>query len=593
MIMHPTAGDPTAIETTVAQEMRKLFAVSDNEAFNRLLAFVGQREANESMWRAGMPTARITHHLCRTGGDVRISPRIDLVSESGTYTMKERRSNLTMEFPPLKETDVGLGYLKGGVQQNTPMSFAQKNRMSLPDFHRLIIKMTRPDLKMAGDDGSPFELDDSDRSFLMDCMKLFPREAGFKDHGDDYCKLLLPGLSRVLPRKRWRIYNKIGRAYGFTVDTAYVTDTESQKAFFVTAAIYTNSNQILNDDKVDEYSGVADPFFEALGEVLARYVWKLPPVRGIWVSRFDWKTKEDVEKVIEDCSVVGITDVMFQVRGNGTVFFESVLEPWAEEIGAKHPGWDPLATMISLAHTKGMKIHAWVNVSPAWRGLEPPSDPQQLYNSKPEWMWYDQHGKRQPLSKDFYVSLNVCLPEVREYLVHVVTDLLERYSDIDGLHLDYMRFPNEPPAIPAGSGIDYPRDSRTVQLFSDSTGAPSPDADRRAWHRWRCDSVTDLMDKFRQAVNCLNSHRKYDKRLLLSCSVGPVREAALEHLQDWAPWLTKGFLDMAFPMNYCSRTDLFASRLNAWKPFVSGCPVTAGIGMYLCKDADACAQIKK
>ena len=135
-------------------------------------------------------------------------------------------------------------------------------------------------------------------------------------------------------------------------------------------------------------------------------------------------------------------------------FYPSKIEPWAEQFDYQDPGYDPLATALREAHARDMELHAWMNIMPAWRGTKPPTCPDQIYNTHPEWFWYDQHGNRQALSR-FYVSLNPCLPEVREYLVRVLEEVVANYP-IDGIHMDYIRFPSEPPATPRGSGIDYP-----------------------------------------------------------------------------------------------------------------------------------------
>ncbi|MGE0481604.1 MAG: glycoside hydrolase family 10 protein, partial [Phycisphaerae bacterium] len=161
--------------------------------------------------------------------------------------------------------------------------------------------------------------------------------------------------------------------------------------------------------------------------------------RAIWVTRFDYKSEADVQRIIRNCADAGFNQVVFQVRGNANAFYDSKLEPWAVELGGKHPGWDPLAVAVRAARARKVGLHAWVNVMPAWRGTKPPANPEQLYNKRPEWFWYDQHGNRQALS-DFYVSLNPCLPEVREYHVDVFEEIVARY-DVDGLHLDYIRFP--------------------------------------------------------------------------------------------------------------------------------------------------------
>src|SRR5262249_6341290 len=144
---------------------------------------------------------------------------------------------------------------------------------------------------------------------------------------------------------------------------------------------------------------------------------------------------------------------------------------------------------------RDLKIKAWINVMPAWWGTDPPRDPAQLWNEHKDWLWYDQQGKVQPFSDKFYVSVNPCLPQVRRYLCDVVRDLVSRY-DIDGLHLDYIRFPNE--RVPAKA--DYPRDKETVRLFAGSTGK-QPEQDDAAWDAWRTEQVTNLLRDMRLTVH--------------------------------------------------------------------------------------------
>jgi len=274
-------------------------------------------------------------------------------------------------------------------------------------------------------------------------------------------------------------------------------------------------------------------------------------IRAIWVTRFDYRTRRDVIDIVRNCHSLGLNTILFQVRGNGTAFYRSRLEPWADELGGDDPGFDPLAVACGEAHRLGMAMHAYVNVLPAWRGADPPQNPDQLYNKHPDWFWYDQTGRRQPL-QSFYVSLNPCLPQVRRYLVDVFHELVTRY-DIDGLHLDYIRFPSEPPAS-GPAGADYPRDPRTVALFTRQTHR-RPDDDPAIWSRWRTDQVTQLVRQIRTMM-----HRTKPK-LILSAAVGADPDAHRRtYHQDALRWMREGLIDWVMPMNYTSDPGLFARR---------------------------------
>ncbi len=292
------------------------------------------------------------------------------------------------------------------------------------------------------------------------------------------------------------------------------------------------------------------------------------PTRAIWVTRFDYKTADDVSRIITQCADAGFNAVLFQVRGNGTAFYRSTIEPWADELGGSDPGFDPLALACELAHARGVQLHAWVNVMPAWRGTQPPANPEQLYNKHPEWFWYDQFGHRQALSS-FYVSLNPCLPEVRAYLVGVMRDLVARY-DVDGLHLDYIRFPNEPPATPRGSEIDYPRDARTLALYRAETGL-APDDNLAAWNHWRTEQVTRLMAAIHEMM------RDARPDAALTAAVGSVRERALHHYQDPYTWLRRNLLDAVVLMDYTDSPEVFRRRIETWLAEGFNQPIVPGL----------------
>ena len=292
------------------------------------------------------------------------------------------------------------------------------------------------------------------------------------------------------------------------------------------------------------------------------------PMRAVWVTRFDYKTESDVTRIVDNCAGAGFNAILFQVRGNGTAFYDSSFEPWADELGGKDPGFDPLALAIERAHEQGVELHAYVNVMPAWRGETLPTNPEQLYNKYPEWFWYDQNGDRQALSS-FYVSLNPCLPEVREYIVDVFEDLASRY-DIDGLHLDYIRFPNEPPATPRGSGLDYPRDEKTLALYKAASGL-TPDEDQERWDQWRTDRVTELVGDIHRML------RRVRPTAALSASVGSVRERGLHHFQDGRAWIDNGFIDIVILMNYTDEPKEFAERITPWLDEDAKAPIVPGL----------------
>lgn len=295
--------------------------------------------------------------------------------------------------------------------------------------------------------------------------------------------------------------------------------------------------------------------------------------RAMWVTRFDYQTKDDILRIVEACRLASVNTILFQVRGNATASYRSPYEPWSEQLNGADPGFDPLAVAVQAAHDKGIALHAWVNVMPAWGySLQPPRDPSQIYNKHKDWLWYDQKGELQPLSEKFYVSVNPCLPEVRRYLVDVMRDIVARYS-VDGLHLDYIRFPSEvPEGVQRKSGTDYPRDKQTLALFKGETGK-TPEQDPKAWTEWRTAQVSNLLRDIRRMV------RETRIGVELSAAVGPEPDKASVYFQDVKTWLADDLLDAVYPMNYTGDMKQFDERVAAWRTLAANTPVVMGVSL--------------
>ena len=123
-----------------------------------------------------------------------------------------------------------------------------------------------------------FDLTDEDYRFLYRYMSQLPRETTYPDYASDtaenyydsYSKFFLFGDSPDEIPDNIRIFNKIGMAYGYLTDNAYVVDFENNVEFMLTAVIHVNENQIYNDNKY-EYDEIGLPFFTKLGQEVWRY----------------------------------------------------------------------------------------------------------------------------------------------------------------------------------------------------------------------------------------------------------------------------------------------------------------------------------
>ncbi len=122
--------------------------------------------------------------------------------------------------------------------------------------------------------------------------------------------------------------------------------------------------------------------------------------------------------------------VLWHARRAGEAYYTSSYEPWGASAGYDYPGFDPLAYAIEQAHARGLELHAWFNVfaTQSDKAGTPAVE-------HPEWICTDQNGN--PMTEN--ISLSPGLAEVREYTIQVAMEIVRNY-DIDGLHLDYVRW---------------------------------------------------------------------------------------------------------------------------------------------------------
>lgn len=263
--------DPTDSETgriSIGQEIRKALVLSDNEAFNRLFDFVGHDELNTRLLDDGFTSARLRHHLGAFGHDARRSPHVELVPAHGEpIVLPERFGTLVLGGNDVPRVLVGVAHLDGyGRRVEAPMTFEDKNRISLRDLQDLLIAVVRPELVP----GKAVRLDPDDRALLVDALETVPSEsknprviggAGL----DPLHKPLLLAIRAASPGHRIRAFGKGGRSYGFIVQNSYVVDETTGRSVFVAATLYTNANGTMNDDQY-EYDEVAMPFVQGLGD---------------------------------------------------------------------------------------------------------------------------------------------------------------------------------------------------------------------------------------------------------------------------------------------------------------------------------------
>lgn len=268
-------NDPTTADgrPTIANYIKKILLVSDNDAFNRLYEFLGQEYINKTLHKMGYKDVQIIHRLDinLTEEQNRHTNPIKFYDNSGRLIYEKRARKSRLKYAK-RDTRLGKGYMSGGKLVSEPFDFSKKNRLSLTDLHSMLRSVMFPARVPAR---KRFNLTGSDYDFLRKYMSMFPAESKFPfydpaEHYDTYVKHFMHGNDKVSMEPGIRIFNKTGTAYGFLIDISYVADFKNHIEFILAAVISCNGDGIYNDDKYD-YDTIGYPFFKHLGQVIYDY----------------------------------------------------------------------------------------------------------------------------------------------------------------------------------------------------------------------------------------------------------------------------------------------------------------------------------
>lgn len=269
----PAEYDSTAANfyPSIAHYIKKILLVSDNDAFNRLYELLGQDYINEKLKEKGLLHTIINHRLSmpmREEENRYFNP-ITFIKDSGDTILQIPERHTESIFQNEEHPSVGKAYYSGGKLIESPMDFTFKNKYALSDLHGTLHRIIFPE-KFTPD--QRFKISEADRNFILKYMSMLPRESeypkyGLPDYYDSYSKFFKFGTDERPIPSQFRIFNKTGNAYGHLLDGSYFVDFENGIEFFVSAIIYTNQNETLNDDTY-EYEEIAFPFFTELGEYL-------------------------------------------------------------------------------------------------------------------------------------------------------------------------------------------------------------------------------------------------------------------------------------------------------------------------------------
>lgn len=307
-------------------------------------------------------------------------------------------------------------------------------------------------------------------------------------------------------------------------------------------------------------------------------------IRGIWAEcegvNSTLSSRAKIEEMVSRLGKGGFNTVFVQVyRGSKAWYRSGIADDAPYRQFCAQEKTSPLKAAIELAHKKGIEVHAWVNMFRVWGD----ADAKMIRELGRAAVTRDSLGRsllgyRKESLPDGGYWLDPGDPAVRRRLVSIIEEILDRHPDVDGIHLDYTRYPYD-----ENGKVDFGYGRASVARFKKIYGVDPfkcTAAQRALWDQWRRDQVTEFVRGAASAV-----HRR--GKQLSAATIADGKKYRSLTFQDWPRWLREGLIDSAVPMNYSSARSLMGRNAEAILNEVPGAKkrVVIGLGAYKLLDS--------
>ena len=308
-------------------------------------------------------------------------------------------------------------------------------------------------------------------------------------------------------------------------------------------------------------------------------------MRGVWVStvsNLDWPEvgsydskvqKELLKEKFDFIEEQNMNTIFFQVRPMGDALYESSYAPWSKYLTGtlgENPGYDPLAFAVDEAHKRGLELQAWFN-------------PFRINSNSENFSiddYIDELPEESPLKNNpdwivkynNYHYLDAGIPEVREYIIDTIIEVVENYN-IDGVVLDDYIYP-----YPSG-GLEFP-DEDTYEKYGE--GFTSKDD-------WRRNNINSFISELYSQIKDTNVEVKFGVSPFgiwrNGESIGGSNTSGLSSYDDVyvdsKKWIQEGWIDYIIPQIYWQfdyNSAPFATLVDWWAKQVENTNVKLYIG---------------
>lgn len=296
-------------------------------------------------------------------------------------------------------------------------------------------------------------------------------------------------------------------------------------------------------------------------------------VRAAWITTayaLDWpgnkattpagirQQKEQLIDILDKLYAANFNTILFQARTRGDVFYPSGIEPFSAMLTGtvgRNPGYDPLAFAIEECHKRGMECHAWMVAIPLGNTAQVKALGKQSVTKKQPGICLQHKGQ-------WY--LNPGNPGTKQYLMQLTQEIVSRY-DIDGIHFDYLRYPENEERFPDNKEYRQYGKGKTIA-------------------EWRRENLTEIVRYIYKGIKAQKPWVKFS-----SSPVGRYRDTSRYQstvwnayhsvYQDVQKWLTEGIQDQIYPMMYFRGNNFYPYALD-WQERSNGRHIIPGLGIY-------------
>lgn len=294
--------------------------------------------------------------------------------------------------------------------------------------------------------------------------------------------------------------------------------------------------------------------------------------RGMFVSVIEdplvLSSREEISKLVSFAKKTNVDTLFVQIYRSGKAWFPSEnADAGPYENLKTQLGEDPLALLIREAHAAGIEVHAWLNMLTLNENAEAPL----LKKYGADILTQKPRPEKKTL-EDYKIDNQYFLEpadwRVREELSLLVEEVVRAYPELDGLQLDYIRYPDSNPF--------YGYSPESIGRFKQTTGETDVTEGNVRWKDWRRRQVTELVEILKRRAQIIRPTLQFS-----TTGCAPYTRAMEECFQDWPAWARHGLADFVTVMTYPPDAETFERYLKGLKQrLLDFSNINIGIGVY-------------